>query len=848
MSNRVSAILDHHGKPFLTNGNGRHSANGDGSSKSDRMAQLKMYFNQANTFLEALGMIGAPSITRAMDPFTNNPWIFAAAMAVALAGSQAPLKIYRETSSAIATRERKAKSLGRTYQGARSGKGRRAVERHLSKSAHSRFFWTSKGIEEDLEHPLHDLLRRPNEHQNGTQFNQFIMLWLATRFEAFAIKGDADGNRLKVATDVVETMWPYGPDYFSPALENQTYGKQVGWWFKPPFWSSLSTGVGNAPIFLEMHEVIQFKFPNPNNPLRGIARMAPIASQLEGDELLSAQERNLLKRGAAPKGIMTCDLPLEREEAEDKKKTFEEEYAGTDNAGSTLFLHGGWKYQAIGWSPAQMEAKASKEWNRETELAVMGASLSALGISSADTYGAELVHDKGLWTKTVIPIQRIIEDTFDATLFYPETDDTFAGFDNTDVEALRAGLQHQVEIVATLAGPAIHCPPRTAFEVVGMEVPQYEADDKAFLSGLMSTASDIVNPTEPVPAHLPPGGSPTDPKQPVPPDQQTPATPADGNPPDNSGVAATNKAPAAVVKVSAPERIDRARRKWADFVKVQYHSEKAMKEAFRNWVGVQRRGILTRFDDVTGKKAVSIDLTQVLPDPEDAKRELRKRTRPVHGDLLNNTWQMTEEEIGVPSFDMGDDRIVNFFDKRENVFLNATTGTLIKRVRSAIEKGVQADETIQEIRLRVSSALDIEAGSSRGLLVSRTETAGFMNGVRNEMFGAEGFEEFLWSTAGDVNVRDNHAIFGDAGAKPSGFNWLTLVGEPGQLLYPGDMNAPVGEVVNCRCLHVPAESAPGKSADPVRTTISALSRRFDEKLAAFQARYPAPKVEMIHGH
>lgn len=833
MTNRLSAILGPDGKPFMNgSANGSHR---NGTARTQLTpAQFKMFFDQANTFLEALGMIGAPAMVRAQDPFSNNPWIFASAMVQALSGGQAPLKIYRETARGMSLRQRKAQEMGRLWEGAKSGKRRRSVERHLSKSWGSRFSWHSKGIEEDVEHPLHDLLRRPNEHQNGKQFVQFLIFWLSTRFEAFAIKGDADGLRLKLATDQPETLWPYGPDFFAPIYEKNTYGKQVGWWFKPPNWSPISQGPGAAPQRLELHEVIQFKLPNPNNPLRGMARMTPVALQIELDELMANQDRNLLKRGATPKGIMTYDGQIDEGEVSDKKKSYEEEYGSTDNAGSTLFLHGGWKYQAVGWSPQQMQNKESREWNRETELAVMGTSLSALGISSADTYAAELIHDKGLWTKSIIPIQRIIEEAFDNTLFYPETDDVFPGFDNTDVEALRAGLEHQVSIADKMCGPNLHANPRVAYEVVGMEVPQYEGDDKAFVSGMMSTAADIVNPA-PAPEVVPTGGTPKEPKVPTDPDQETPTTPADGNPPDDAAEAAKLRAPSGIIRVSKDERITRARRKWADFVKVEFAIEKMMKEAFRGWVGEQRREILRRFDEATKGKAANINLTQVLPDPEDAKRGLIKRTRPVHGAALDATWKMTEEEIGVPTFDMGDDRIMSFFDRREKLFLDSTTGTLINRVRGAIEKGVQADETIQEIRMRVSGALDIEAGSSRGLLVARTETAGFMNGVRDEMFGAEGFEEFDWSTAGDQNVRDSHVAFGAAGTKPRGFNWMTIVGEPGVLLYPGDMQGPVGEVVNCRCLHVPGETTPGKSADTVRMVVRAVGKKFDERLAAYEA-------------
>lgn len=846
--NRLSAILGPDGAPYK-NGNGSATAHRNGHSPSK--AQLKAFIDQANSFIEAIGLIGAPALVRAQDPFSNNPWVFTSAMMVAIAGSSSPLKIWREGAAAVDARRMETLAKGRPWQGCRAGVNRRAAERRLHKAIESRFFWRSAGIEEDYEHPLHEILiKRPNEHQNGKQFDQFVKLWLATRFECFAVKGDKDGNRLKLDTDPVESLWPYGPDHFEPILKYITYGRQVGWWFTPPKWGP-HANASSVKIPLRMGEVIQFKFPNPNNPLRGMARTTAVAAQIELDELAGAQRRNLLKRGATPKGIMTYEgAGLSEEEAQGKKKSFEEEYGGVDNAGSTLFLHGGWKWQQAGFTPQQLQDKETLEWNRDTELAAMGTSLSALGISSADTYAAELIHDKGLWTKTIIPINQVQEDAIEEGLFQGETDNVFPGYDYKDVEALRAGLEHKVNIADKACGQNLHMTPRVAIDLVNLEVPKYPGDDKAFVSGVLSTGEDVAAGI-PEPTALPPGADPKEPKPPVGPDQETPSTPADGNPPDNAAEAAKLRTPAGIVRVSRDERIIRARRRWADFAKVEFALEKTMKEAFRGWVAEQRRGILARFDDATRGKSADIDLTQILPNPDDARRALRKRTRPVHGQALEATWDLTQEEIGVPSFDMGDDRIVGFFDRRERRFLDSTTGTLIKRVRTAIENGVTAEpaETIQEIRMRVSSALDIEAGSSRGLTVARTEVAGFMNGTRDEMFGAEGFEEFDWSTAGDPNVRDSHVTFGNAGTKPRGFNWLTLVGEAGILLFPGDMQGPASETVNCRCLHVPGESKPGKSADNVRTTIRAISRRFDEKLAALEAsRLSLISKESSNGH
>lgn len=840
MMNRLSAILDATGHPFEMP-NGKAHANGVQRGGMTKV-QMKTFLEQANSFIESLGMIGAPVMNRAQDPVMNNPWIFVSALTVALAAGSAPLRIYRETGKAVDNRKRKAIDAGRMWEGAKSGKRRRAVERHLSGSVLKRFFWKANGIEEDLDHPLFDvLIKHPNDFQNGSQLRQFTFMELATQFECMWVLSDAQGGRLKAATDPVGQIWPYSGKNFVPRLEFVTYGRQIGWWFRPPYWSPYSVGPGTR-IPIDMHEVIVFKFPNPADPLRGLARMTGAAQNIELDELSIANSRGLLKRGATPKGIMTYDGSIEEGEIKDKQRQFEEEYGGAENVGSTLFIHGGWKYQQAGFSPQQLENRDTLEWNREAELAAMGTSLSAIGISSSDTYAAELIHDKGLWSKTIIPMFRIIEETLDATLFYLETDDTFAGFDLTNVEALRAGVEHKVNIANTMTGPNLHATPRVAYDTVGLDVEDYEGIDKALVGGIMTPVGQVLNPP-PVAEEdtAPPGSTPKEPTKPTDPDQPAPSTPADGNPPDDAADAAKLRAPAGIKGASA-EIVTRARRKWADFVKVEAKYEKELRAAFRAWVLNQRKGILRRFDEITGKKANELDLTGALPDPDEAYAALHQLSLPIHYSALEAVWQLTEEEIGIPTFDMGDDRIVRYFDQREKAFVQTTVGTLIKRVRAAIESGVQNDETIQEIRLRISSALDIEAGASRTLLVARTETAGFMNGVRQEMFAGEGFEELDWITAGDKNVRDTHVIFGTSGSKPRGFNYLTLVGEAGSLTFPGDNGAPASEVCNCRCLLVPAESKPGKSRDTLRHAERFTTKLFDERFASYRRRLQLQEI------
>lgn len=807
MQNRLSSILGSDGEPLkvaLANGNG-HSPNGNGRAMG--LTNAKSLSGYYNSYVSSLGLLGQAATARAGDPFMNNPWVFASAMVVAIASSQAPARIYRETGKATEMRRLEAKSFGRTFDGPKAGKGRRAFHRHLDQPVASRFGWSKKGIKEDLSHPLHDvLLRKPNDYQNGSQLRQVTDLLCALELACMWVQTDADDNPIGPGEQPAK-LWPYSPKYFEPILEHAAYGKQVGWWFTAPRWAPGTQGLGMR-MPLEMHQVIHFKFPNPNNPLASVARLTPVAAHLEMDELAIKTQRALLKRGATPKGIMTCDAPVTPEDVRDKQEEFEQNYGGTDNSGEVPFLYGGWKYQVVGLTPEQMQHKEQMGWDREAELAVMGTSAAALGITSKDTYAAELLQIKGLFDRNIIPMKNMQEETLDATLFYPETDDVFLAHDYKKVESLRAGLEHQVNIADKLAGQNLHCPPRRAYEIVGLDVEQYEGDEQSLVSPMLAPAKDVASGALEQPAP-PPVGDPNQPKPPVDPGQPKPGTPNDGQNPDDSGDAAQGKgrAPGVIVKVSREEFVLKGKRRWAEFDKLQRRIESPMKGAYRGWVAQIRRELFRNFDTVMGLKADSVDLTGIIPDPGWMASELMKKARPIHTLAQQATYDFTKEEIGVPVFDIQSERFHQYFNRREKLFAGETTGTLVGNVKATLIEGMQQNppETIQQLRSRLSHVLDVAEGSAKTLQVARTESAGFMNGQRDEMFAAQGFSFGEWVTAGDETVRDNHVIYGGSGPKPRGFNYLNITGEAGTLTHPGDMGAPPGEVINCRCLAIAAD-------------------------------------------
>jgi hypothetical protein len=371
------------------------------------------------------------------------------------------------------------------------------------------------------------------------------------------------------------------------------------------------------------------------------------------------------------------------------------------------------------------------------------------------------------------------------------------------VESLRVGLMDKATTAARLSGTAIHMPPKEALEVVGVEAPDYDGDDIALLSGTATTLEQtLAPPPPPPPALLPPGAPPVKPQP-----GTSPAKPGDDpGTPAGSG----NELPKALVLLAKRRR--RGDR-WSQLVRaVQRPYEAKFMTSWRSFIAEEKRRQLYEFDanvkrglwqkaedDLLGR------LGDVFLDLATVKGRLKDKFRKLYESELHATYDFTVKEIGgIAVFELDSPEIVAALDRREDLVVGSVPETLQNNLRVSLRKGLQEGETVQQLRTRVARTYDIAASSGKTLQVARTESAGFMNDARQAMFEAQGFEKVEWLTAGDEYVREHHVTFGSIGPVDMGHNYMEDVDDDGTLEYPNDPRGPAGEVVNCRCVHVPA--------------------------------------------
>jgi HK97 family phage portal protein len=791
-------ILDKFGRPFAP------------IEDEKKAAALTKSFSPVSSFLSSLVSLSAPSLARARDPMANHAWVFAAAMIRATNISQAPLTLFRETEETEKSRqEASLKRLGR-WDGPQSGRRRAAVQRHLTRAANPARFRGErmKKLEPMPEHPLSAVLDRPNPFMTKSQLVQLLELWLCLRGEAFWVFFDENGERLLTDTTPIGEIWPANPDRFEEVFEPGG-GRQLGWFYRTE--ENDPMGHRGQRIPLEMHEVAHFKYPNPVNPFRGLSPIAAAASSINLDLMAKEMNRAIMANGSDPGGVLTYEGEmLDPQEEEAVRSRWENRHKGPTNVSKVGILWGSWKYLKTGLSPADLQHLETLKWDRDEIFAVLRVPKTTAGVTESVNYATQLGQDKNLWDKGLLPDVRLIEDTIDTSVLGNVQDNVTIAFDLSNIEALKQGLAEQIDAAKKLMAVDAHMPPVLAFEMVGLEVPEYPGSDTCFVAPLNVSVEKLLEDEEAAeeepevaPSETPPNVDDEEEE-----DEEEPEEEEKPKEEDEDEDEEAKKLMRGAVNLLLPRRKLSKANQWKRFLAVQTTIEKGMKLSWRDWVEGERKLQLKRIQEVLGKRAkasvAEIAANILIPLPEMTSR-IKGKFQPKYSSALEATYNLTTEELGgIVTFEIDDPRIIDKMTRRLTALSTSAPKTLQKRLKKQLVEGIKAAETIGQIRERVAHVFNVAVSTPKTLAIARTESASFMNSVREGMFEATGVEELEWVTAGDEHVRESHKVFGGMAPQKMGYNYLSALGRSGEgeLKFPGDPDAPIGEVANCRCVRI----------------------------------------------
>ncbi|MGE4371672.1 MAG: phage portal protein [Xanthobacter sp.] len=300
----------------------------------------------------------------------------------------------------------RARWSGRDYASlAREGFARNAIAyravRLIGEAAASVPLVLMEGARELDEHPLLDLLARPNPRLTGTSLMEAVVSYLLVSGNAY-VEGVAVDGRLRelhvLRPDRMRVV--PGPDGWPEAFEYTLCGRT-----QRIAQASMVEGVDVPPI-------LHLTAFNPLDDHYGFAPLQAAAQALDLHNSATAWNKALIDNAARPSGALVYGGAgvLSDEQFERLKDELESSFQGATNAGRPLLLEGGLDWRPLSMSPRDMDFEAARNGAaREIALAV-GVPPLLLGIPGDNTYSNYVEANRALWRQSVLPlVKRVAE-------------------------------------------------------------------------------------------------------------------------------------------------------------------------------------------------------------------------------------------------------------------------------------------------------------------------------------------------------------------------------------------------------------------------------------------------------
>lgn len=158
--------------------------------------------------------------------------------------------------------------------------------------------------------------------------------------------------------------------------------------------------------------LLHLKSPHPLDDHYGLGCLGAAQAALATHEAASRWNAALLDNAARPSGILVYDpgdgSTLTPEQFERLKAEMEAGFQGAGNAGRPMLLEGGLKWQALSFSPAELDFAGSKAAAAREIALAFGVPPLLLGLPGDNTHANYREANRALWRLSVLPLVKRI--------------------------------------------------------------------------------------------------------------------------------------------------------------------------------------------------------------------------------------------------------------------------------------------------------------------------------------------------------------------------------------------------------------------------------------------------------
>lgn len=549
-----------------------------------------------------------------------------------------------------------------------------------------------------LNHPLNELLNKPNDYMSGFD------LWSASS-AFYTLYGEAYWYMVKSVGQALGTskipseIHTLDPRKIREVVDPNT-GMLIGW---------LYSGGSKGNISLQLDEVIQFKNTNPYNRYRGLSPLDAVGIEIKSDYKASVYQSKFFDNNAIPGLVLQTDKDDTSTISELKKlvRLWEQGHKGVNNAHKTGILKGGMSFETVGLNQQEMDYINSRMFTRGNILSTFGVPEHLAGfIDKGANRALAEEHERNFWQQTLKPQMLRMENKLNYN-FINLIDTRIHGvFDLTKIDVLKRSFKEDVE-----TGNILFSMGFSRNEInkrFGLGFPEIDSGDTQYIPmNLIDVDEPDVIP-EPVPK------------------------------PKKESKETTIK----------DEKSTRARRQRKIFERVQSSNEKILKGKMKKFFISQRVKILKGLFKKEKEFSTSEIIDRINIFEKETERMIVQIT-PIFQNTIKDAGNMASSFINSTiEYEIDKEILFNRVNKLKDI-----NQTVFSQLKTEIGVGINAGETLDDISKRIKKVYKF--ADNRSKTIARTETANLINEASLKVYQTQGVKYKEWVTVGDENVRDS---------------------------------------------------------------------------------------------
>lgn len=282
------------------------------------------------------------------------------------------------------------------------------------------------------EHPLIDILNRPNPLQSYTEFFSSLYGYLLLSGNSYVLKVGSDAGAPKelhqLRPDRIQIKGSGNPipDRYDYILQGKVQA---------------SYEVDQESGFSELKHI---KLWNPLDDYYGCSPLAAAAVEVDQHNMASKHNVNLLSNGARPSGAVIfkpkdesgMSVNLTESQRQQLLTDLNNRFSGTSNAGRPLLLEGDFDWREMGLSPKDMDFLNLKHLSATDIAMCFGVPSQLVGVDAAQTYANVAEARLALYEETIIPHLHKIQSDLNEWLVPMFGDRLSLEFDIDEIPAL----------------------------------------------------------------------------------------------------------------------------------------------------------------------------------------------------------------------------------------------------------------------------------------------------------------------------------------------------------------------------------------------------------------------------